>query len=412
LTPTSASEREPILDALRGFAILGILLVNMEVMRGSEWLVAMAGRSVPAAAFPDRIVQFAIGWLATGKFISTLAILFGIGAALISARALRAGEPARPLLARRYAWLMAFGIAHMLLFPGDILFLYGLTGLILLAFVMLRVPMLLCWSAALLATYSALSWRYWALVYPTETLRAGVQPSADSFEAYLDELRAQTVAAFTAGGWSDIFAAHAWQALLLQVAQLSALPWVLALFLFGFAVVRAGILTDLGKHRALLRRGAWFGLILGLPANIGLGLIGPLAAFGGPPPTEPIWITRWAAFGQSIGAPVLALGYACALALFCLRRGAIAPLVAVGRMALTAYLLQSALALAVFAGLRLYDRLSTAAALLVVASIWAVLLVLCPLWLRRFRLGPVEWLWRSLTYGRAQALRVDRRRTQ
>jgi uncharacterized protein len=283
-----------------------------------------------------------------------------------------------------------------------------LTGLILLAFVMLRVRTQLWWSAVLLAIYSALSLR-WALVYRADTLRV-VEPTADSFTSFVDELRAETIAAFTTGGWSDIFAAHAWQALLLQIAQLFALPWILALFVFGFAIARAGILKDPGKHRELLRRGALFGLGLGLPANIGLGLIGPLAGFGAPPQTEPIWITRWAAFGQTIGAPVLAVGYACALSLFLLRRGAIGPLVAVGRMALTAYLLQSALALAVFAGLRLYDRLSTTSALLAVGIIWAVLLVICPLWLRWFRLGPVEWLWRSLTYGRAQALRVSRGR--
>jgi uncharacterized protein len=408
MIPTTPSEREPILDALRGFAILGILLVNIEVMRGSEWLVAMGGGSVAASALPDRIVQFAIGWLASGKFLSSLAILFGIGAALIAARSWRAGESPRPLLTRRYVCLMLFGIAHMLFFPGDILFLYGFTGVILLAFVTLRVGTLLGWSAALLAAYSALSLRYWAIVYRSDVLRTGVEPPADSFTTFFDELRAQTVAAFTAGGWSDIFAAQARQAMLLQMAQLSALPWVLALFLFGFAIARADMLKDLAKHRALLRRGALIGLALGLPANIGLGLIGPLAAFGAPPQTEPIWVTRWASFGQTIGAPVLAVGYLCALALFCLRRGAIGPLVAVGRMALTAYLLQSALALGVFAGLRLYDRLSSASALLVVGAIWAVLLVICPLWLRRFRLGPVEWLWRSLTYGRAQTLLVAR----
>ena len=67
MTPITPSEREPILDALRGFAILGILLVNIEVMRGSEWLVAMAGDSVAPSALPDRMVQFAIGWLAAGK---------------------------------------------------------------------------------------------------------------------------------------------------------------------------------------------------------------------------------------------------------------------------------------------------------------------------------------------------------
>ena len=408
MTPIAPSEREPILDTLRGFAILGIFLVNIEVMRGSEWLVAMGGGSVAGSALPDRIVQFAIGWLATGKFLSSLAILFGVGAALIASRALNAGESPRPLLARRYAGLMAFGIAHMLLFPGDILFLYGLTGLLLLAFVMMRVRTLLWWAAALLAIYSAVSFRYWAIVYRTGALRSGVEPTADSYTTFVDQMRAETVAAFTTGGWGDIFAAHAWQALLLQIAQLSGLPWILALFLFGFAIARAGILNDLGKHRALLRRGAFIGLVVGLPANIGLGLIGPLAAFGAAPQTEPIWVTRWAAFGQMIGAPVLAVGYACALALFCLRGGAIGPLAAVGRMALTAYLLQSALALAVFAGLRLYDRLSTTSALLVVAVIWAVLLVICPLWLRWFRLGPAEWLWRSLTYGRAEALRVSR----
>jgi uncharacterized protein len=112
-----------------------------------------------------------------------------------------------------------------------------------------------------------------------------------------------------------------------------------------------------------------------------------------------------------MGEPVLAVGYLCALALVCLRRGPIYPLAAVGRMALTAYLLQSALALAVFGGLHYYDRLSSTAVALVAVGIWAVLLVVCPLWLRRFALGPAEWLWRSLTYGRVQTLWLSRDRS-
>jgi uncharacterized protein len=150
----------------------------------------------------------------------------------------------------------------------------------------------------------------------------------------------------------------------------------------------------------LLRRGALIGLAVGLPANIGLGFVGALAGLGMPPQSESPWMSRWADFGQFIGAPVLAVGYLCALSLYFLSRGSPGPLVAVGRMALTAYILQSALALAVFGGLRLYDQLSSTSALLVVAAIWALLLVLCPLWLRRFRMGPLEWLWRSFTYGR------------
>src|SRR6185436_12361401 len=112
-------------------------------MRGPDWLVLVSGGAVAASGAWDTIVRFAIGWFATGKFLSSLAILFGVGAALIAARSLRAGESPPPLLARRYAWLMVLGIAHMPIFPGDILFLYGLTGLALLAFVKLRVRTIL-----------------------------------------------------------------------------------------------------------------------------------------------------------------------------------------------------------------------------------------------------------------------------
>lgn len=402
LNPIAPPEREPILDALRGFAILGILLVNIEMMRGPDWLGLISGGAVAASGAWDTIVRFAIGWLATGKFLSSLAILFGVGAALIAARSMAAAQSPRPLLARRYAWLMVFGIAHMPIFPGDILFLYAVTGFALLPFVRLRVRTILWWSAASYVAYIALGLGYLRAVFQD----AG-EPAADSVDTFQQDPRAEAAAAFTAGSFGDILAVHAGQALLLQTLQLTALPWILAMFLFGFTVARAGILNDLNAHRALLRRGAWFGLLVGLPANFALGFGGPLSGWG--PSTEPAWITNWAAFGQLIGEPVLAVGYLCALSLFCMRRGAIGPLAAVGRMALTAYLLQSALGLAVFGALRLYGHLSTASALLVVAGIWAVLLVICPLWLRWFQLGPVEWLWRSLTYGRAQAMRIPSR---
>ena len=155
-----------------------------------------------------------------------------------------------------------------------------------------------------------------------------------------------------------------------------------------------------------LRRGAWIGLGAGLPANLGLGFFGTLAGFGARPELDSPWLTLWADFGQTLGGPLLAVGYLCALSLRFIDQGT-PSLAAVGRMALTAYLMQSALALVAFGALRLYDRLSSTSALLVVAVIWTVLLVMCPWWLRRFQLGPAEWLWRSLTYGRLQPLRRE-----
>lgn len=409
MNPTAPSEREPILDVLRGFAILGILLVNVEVMRGPEWLIRLGGDSLePPAALIDRVAQFAVGWLAAGKFVSSLAILFGIGAALIASRALQAGRSPRPLLARRYIWLMAFGLAHMLIYPGDILFLYGVTGMALLFFVRLRVRTLLFWAAAILAAYNVFGVSYLLSLSEVHAASGGLEPAAGGLDELAHTHYTEALTAYGTGAPGDIAAVHVTHALLLQGMQFLGLPWILALFLFGYAAGRAGVVNDLRAHRGLLRGGAGFGLGVGLPLNIGQGLAGPLANWGPPPPSEPLWVTQWAMIGDLIGEPILALGYLCALALVCLRRGAISPLAAVGRMALSAYLSQSALALCVFGGLRYYDQLSAATALLVVFGIWALLLVVCPLWLRAFRLGPVEWLWRSLTYGRMQPMRVQR----
>jgi len=400
LNPVAPTEREPILDALRGFAILGILLVNIEIMRGPDWLVLTRGGTVAAGHLIDRIAQFAIGWLAAGKFISSLAILFGVGAALIVQRAVARGAPARPLLARRYVWLMVFGIAHMLIYPGDVLFVYGVAGFMLLPVIALPLSSMLRLSIVLMTVFVAV-----ALLLSVSL--AGALPDAGevpvtSFDETIDRLLAETVAAYASGSAAEIAAVHVSHALLLQEGQFYMLPWIFALFLFGFAAGQAGIARDVRGWAPLLRRGAILGLSLGLPLNLGLGYGGPLSGYGGY--SDPLWITLWIASAQLAGAPILAVGYLCALAFYFLRHGVIRPLAAVGRMALTAYILESALALGFFGGLGLYGLLSTSSALLIVAAIWATLLVACPLWLRRFQLGPLEWLWRSLTYGRMQSL--------
>jgi uncharacterized protein len=401
LAPVAPREREPILDALRGFAILGILLVNIEVMRGPQWLFLVSGGSVERAHAADRVVGFAIGWLGTGKFLSSLAILFGVGAALIARRSLDAGERPHALLWRRYAWLTLLGIAHMLLYPGDILFLYGLTGFALLPFTTLRTSTVLLCSVALFAGFG---WLTAGALFATPSNAAGA--SVDLLDTGARAIAERSIDAFSTGSWSDIFAAQVAQAWLLQLLQLTAFPWVLALFLFGYAVARMGIVTDPASHRTVLARGAAIGLGVGLPLNFGLGFDGPLSGWGTAPPGQPAWMTFWGELGQLFGEPVLAVGYLCAIALVCLRRGAPRPLVAVGRMALTAYVLQSALALAIFGGLRLYGQLTTSASVLVVAVIWSAVFGFCAVWLRWFRLGPVEWLWRSLTYGTLQPMRI------
>jgi uncharacterized protein len=400
-----AREREPVLDVLRGFAVLGILLVNIEFMRGPDaYLLFESTAPTAYDAWSDRVAQFAVGWLATGKFLSSFAFMFGIGAALMSARALRSGGSPRPLLARRYAWLALFGLVHMvLLFPGDILFAYGLTGFVLLAFVTSSPPELVRWALLLIAATAIAAV---LLVLALSTGEAVVHQDPNSAAA----LRMAAVDTVRHGSYSEVVSFQARQAFLLQSGGLFLLPWILGLFLLGFATARAGVLDNLRAYRPLLKRGAIIGLALGLPANLVLGFFGPLGGLAADPQLYGAASMALAVVAQLAAAPLLAMGYLSALALACLAHGPIGPLARVGRMALSAYLLQSLIALIVFAGLGWYDRLGPAAALLVVAGIWFCVLAFCGVWSSRFRFGPAEWLWRSLTYGRTQPMRAEPRR--
>jgi uncharacterized protein len=402
LDPTRAKDREPILDVLRGFALLGILLVNIEFMRGSEVfgaLVGLAGEQPQGAA--DRVTSFAVGWLVSGKFVSAFAFMFGMGAALISRRVLDAGRSPVGLLARRYGWLIGFGLAHMLLlFPGDVLFVYGLTGLALLAFVAKPPRTLWRWSAGLLVGFAML----YALLAGAGGLAAMDGGASDPFTRMVMAQQQRAGEVYANGSYGQLVGVNATLSLFIQSGQLFLLPWFLALFLFGFAVGRSGFVHDLRAHEPLLGRVAIIGLTIGLPLNLVMGVLGPLGAGAA---TMPGWVQSVGAFVQLVGAPILTVGYLATLTLVCLRWGPIRPLAAVGRMALSAYLLQSVLAVPLFWGLGLYDRLGAAEALVVVAGIWVVVIVISMLWMRRFRFGPAEWFWRTLTYGRRQPMRAS-----
>lgn len=406
--PTSTRDREPVLDLLRGFAVLGILLVNIEFMRGSDLYRVLAG-DVPVATGSDRLVEALVGWLVAGKFVSSFSLLFGVGAGFLVARALRDGVAPRRLLARRYALLAVFGLAHMLvLFPGDVLFVYAVTGFVLLAFVEVRPRVALWWGTGLLGGMTVLLGGIVALgVALSGAVDVADDPLTAGVAGMFQDLGARAAAAYTDGGVLDVLGARAIEAGLIQSSQLLLLPWFLALFLVGFALQRQGVVTDLAGHRPLLRRVAFVGIVVGLPLNLPGAFVGTLGAAAAGGSAEAGWIDVAAAVNSMIGAPILAAGYLATLALVGLRLGAWWPLAATGRMALSAYLAQSALTTVLFVGFGRYDTLSATAALGVVVAIWGILLVVCPLWLRVARFGPVEWLWRSWTYRRWQPLRRE-----
>jgi uncharacterized protein len=182
--------------------------------------------------------------------------------------------------------------------------------------------------------------------------------------------------------------------------MLTRVPTVLAMFLLGLYLGKEGILNDVPGHRDLLRAVRFWGLGLGLPASLlvtlGYALLPPSSAMVA------------LAFDQALAGPILSLGYGAALTLWAQTPAVqrlLRPMAMTGRMALTNYLLQSLFGTVLFAGdgLGLAGKVSPTVAIALAAAIFSAQMALSCWWLAHFRFGPMEWLWRTVTYGRRPA---------
>lgn len=401
--PVAASERHVILDAVRGWALLGILIANMMTFIG-WWFVSDVQRAELPGALLNGPTELLIEWLITGKFYSLFSLLFGIGFALQLGRLEARGE-GRSRYLRRLAILFLFGVAHLLLlWMGDILALYALMGAVLLLFRRASDATLLRWAVILWLL--PIGWS--ALIH-----LAGINVTAPMFGAAFGTLVALTglppdaipLGIYRSADLATHLLGHPGAAqfrvadLLYQLRPAK----VLAMFLIGLWVGRKAIYARPGDFLPLLRRTAKIGLLLGFPLSLGRALLGLLAG------DDPVWEFA-AEVLYCLGTPTLALGYAACFALLWAhgRRRLIAWPVPAGQMALTNYLGQSVLQSLVFYGygLDLIGRLGLVFVLPISLALFAAQVVFSAWWLARYRFGPLEWLWRSATYGRAQPMRL------
>jgi uncharacterized protein len=376
---------------LRGLAVLGVLVVNVSFMAAPVLFLPPEQLQIGGLSTVDAFLSGLVAWLLNGKMIALLATLFGAGMGLIAARNLASGHLRRGLFVRRSLFLIVLGLIHMLLlFPGDILFAYGVTGLIAILFLR-RSPKALLWWAGSIAVVGFL------LAAATD-VAAQMLDTSEVAASFASELAATTTA-YDARDYGGVIVANATTSALVQTSgTIIGQTWILPLFLIGMAAAKTGIISNPGAYRALLRRVTWIGLTVGLPANLLLFSRGVLGANGLIPPDGGVVMGIVNAAVTVFAVPLLSAGYACALTLLWLRVQAPGPLVAVGRMALTAYLLQSLLAFGFFFGFAVYGQLGFASSLLLVLAIWAVITAFCVLWLSRLSFGPMEWLWRVVTY--------------
>ena len=380
------------LDALRGVAVLGILVINVRVFSMPE--TTLLNPTVYGDFSGVNYWAWLVGHVfAELKFITVFSALFGAGIVLFIESKNRKGQPALRLHYRRTAWLILIGLGHAyLLWYGDILVAYGVCGLALvfahdweprtqagLGLLFLLVTPALEVFAGLTVGGEAIA-SQWA---PAEaTLRAEVATYRSGWIEQLDHRVPTAIDRQTTGFLGGTF----WR--------------VGGTVLLGMALYKWGVLTGERSTR-LYRR-----LVAG-------GVVGVATVLAG------VWYIEanewsagaalfWRQFNY-VGSLLVAGGYVGLVTLYARRRpdGPVTrAFAAVGRTAFTNYLLQSVVATTVFYGhgLGLFGAVSRAEALGMVVAFWAIEILVSVAWLRRYRFGPVEWVWRTLTYGERQPI--------
>ena len=391
--PVAAPARYDSLDVLRGLAVLMIFAVNVRHMLLPFW--AQADPTLWGGPHDLRI-DLALQFLVDGKWIAVFAVLFGAGLALLAEKAEAAGTAPRDRIVRRQLWLIGFGVAHMaFVWLGDVLVTYGVTGLVAMTLLGRSSRTVAAWAAASLTLSVAMLWALglvMALVPPEEVAGTGF-----SFpELIAAEREAKS------GGIGAQLAWRAEAAALMLPNSVTALPFVLSYMLVGVLAYRSGFLLarwPVGRYLAVGLPG------LGAAWAIDWWRTGAIGVWSGADVDYQVAVARYLWIGVVEGLSG-GLGYA-ALVMAMVRAGVRPrPLAAAGRMAFTNYVACSVIGttLAAGHGAGLLGRVTLAEAMVVVAATWLAILVVSPLWLSVFRYGPLEWLWRSLSYGRLQPM--------
>jgi uncharacterized protein len=396
LRPIAPTERVAVLDVLRGFALLGVLIVNIESIYSTGWFRPEAG-----AGALDVATNWFVKLFVSTKAMTLLTFLFGLGFAVQLARAEERGEDVRKTYVRRLLALLALGLCHLALWWGDVTTHYAVVGFALLAFRNVSPRALLGLALALVIVPQLV------MALPGATL--GLQ-TALGLPENIDSLRPEIVAAVRGADYGEIASAHGRQLWIYFGLNLGWYPaWILGRFLLGYYAGKRRLFDgDGAAHLPLFRKLFWGAAAVATLASAAVwALHAPrvMARYELLPAGQLASVAVSEIAVLSVTATYVALG------VLGMQRPAwrrllliVAP---VGRMPLTVYLSQTVIATALFYGwgLGLSGKVGPAGCLAIAVAIFSVQVVACHLWLRRYRFGPAEWLWRTLAYGRRPAMR-------
>lgn len=404
MKPISAKERLPVIDVLRGAAILCILFLNMQAFCFPENLPHLYVKMFNGMA--DQIVYGLTQFFGQGKFYSMLSFLFGLGMAVQVTRAHDTGKKFSLLYSRRLLLLLGIGIFHDLaLWGGIILFMYATMGFFLLFFKKRQPKTLLTWAVIFILVP--------VLIHTVMSRTGGPHPAVGNQQQTTEQemKRVNTaIQVYRDGSYWDLFISRLDK--LKRTALITARGgWgILGLFLLGIWTWQKGIFHDIEKNLKFLRKTRWISLALGLGSTLIFFLLEIFVK-----PDQSLFVKILGNLARTVGTSALSFFYITAIVLLMRKESwkrFLRPLEAVGRMALSNYFLQSLICTTLFYnyGFNLFGKIGPLTGFLLVFPISAVQIFLSAQWAKHFRFGPVEWLWRSLTYGKRQAmvLRIEK----
>ncbi len=379
-----------VIDAIRGFAILGILFANIQSWSGYKFLPYETIAILPYYSL-DPLFNVLQHWVIDGKFYAVFSILFGVGFGIQYNKNEANERPFLQTYRRRLAFLLLFGVIHSLFWSGDILTLYALLAFVLVSLRKIPPRYLLPVSVGLLCWFMLEQFLHMFLAAPVESL------TNIAHKNYPNLTPQEIFQAFAYGSWSEVFQLNLhniyWR--WMDFIPNGRVSRVLGLFVLGFYFARTGYFI----HQA--HRFRWI---------IIYGLIGLLLTYGAIIAEGNIsyWATGWLdwfAKAMVVGAQVImGLCYMSMLAWLYQSRSLnklLQPLSLIGRMAFTNYLMQSLIGVTIFYGVGwgLFGSMGLAQLWLLALSIFIAQVILSSAWLAYFKQGPVEWFWRCLTSG-------------
>lgn len=394
--PVEGKKRYVILDFLRGFALLGICLANFPEFSLYSFLSTDAAEAMTSAN-ADHIFSYFLYIFIDGKFYTIFSLLFGIGFSIILENNLRRGANGIKIFYRRMFVLLLIGFAHlMLIWSGDILMLYALIGMLLPLFIHLKDKGLLTWAFIFLLIPVAID-------YICQLASVNLSSRLYEWQWLLCERFGITEENFAywlrdAKSYDDVFKFLTMGAVerMQEFVNGNRYFKVLGLFLIGFYIGRNRLYARIADIKPIIKKICASGLCIGLP----LSSLYAWSAMSG----KPFGIGTHSLF-YFISVYLTSFGYISGLCLLYehAKKAGIWTLLAYpGRMALTNYIMQSVIGVIIFYGIGFgYGAdIGLIYADLIAAVVFIVEIAASTLWLKFFRFGPLEWIWRCLTYGR------------